>query len=115
MKNNFEDLDLETLAEEIEAEAPLEEGEFERSQRIFDKSHKIIQEAMSTVIQEMVIKLDGKEHLVYIHSLDISPTGEVNISFSSPDEEMRDTLYPHIMNCLKAQFEAVPKKRGFFF
>lgn len=115
MKNNFEDLDLETLAEEIEAEAPLEEGEFERSQRIFDKSHKIIQEAMSTVIQEMVIKLDGREHLVYIHSVDISPKGEVNISFSSPDEEMRDTLYPHVMNCLKAQFEAVPKKRGFFF
>lgn len=113
MKNNFEDLDLESLAEEIEAEAPLEEGEFERSQRIFDKSHSIIKEAMASVIQEMVIKLDGEEHIVYIHELDIKPNGEVAVKFSTPSD--KDILYPHVMQCLKSQFEMVPKKRGLFF
>lgn len=53
MKTEF---DLESELEKFEQESPSEEGDFERQERVFKKSHEIIQEAMKTVIQEIVIK-----------------------------------------------------------
>ena len=111
MKNEF---DLESELEKFEQESPSEEGDFERQERVFKKSHEIIQEAMKTVIQEIVIKLNGQSHLVYVHGLDISPKGEVSIEFSTPSEAHKEELYPHVEACVKQQIQDAlkPKKKS---
>ena len=108
MKTEF---DLESELEKFEQESPSEEGDFERQERVFRKSHEIIQEAMKTVIQEIVIKLNGQSHLVYVHKLNISPSGEVTIEFSTPSEAHKDELYPHVEACVKQQIQSALKTK----
>ena len=50
MKTEF---DLESELEKFEQESPSEEGDFERQERVFKKSHEIIQEAMKTVSKKL--------------------------------------------------------------
>lgn len=106
------EFNLEEELDKFEKDTPSEEGDFERQERIFKKSHDIIKEAMKSVIQEIVIQLeDGTSHLVYLHSLDIN-NNEVTIEFSTPSESMKDVLYPHVEACVKSQIQQIikPKK-----
>lgn len=69
----------------------------------FEKSHSIIKDAMKNVIQEIVIKLeDGSSHLVYITGLNIED-GKVSIDWSTPSEDMKEVIGPHVEECIKKQ------------
>ena len=58
-----------------------------------------------------MIKLNGRSHLVYVHKLNISPSGEVTIEFSTPSEAHKDELYPHVEACVKQQIQSALKTK----
>ncbi|QQV88900.1 hypothetical protein [Providencia phage PSTRCR_121] len=78
---------------------------------LYKKSEDIIKEAMSSVIMELVILLDGESHLVYIHSLDIND-GQIEFTFSTLSES-KDDLVPHIENCIKESIKSYKPKSIF--
>jgi hypothetical protein len=76
---------------------------------VFDKSLDIIKEAMSDVMQEMVIIIDNEPHLVYIQSLDIN-RGQVEFTYSTLSDVPKEELVQHIENCIKAQIKNIESK-----
>lgn len=101
-----DEYDLSDLDLEIVEETPSLEGEFERSERIYQKSLDIVKKAMENVIQEILITLeDGSEHIVYITSLDNIEGNGVSVSFSTLSEDRKAELAPHVEKCIKIQIE----------
>ena len=72
-----------------------------------EEAHGLIQEAMSGVIQEMIILDENQEHhIVYIHSVSFDQeTGGINVDFSTPSD--RNHVYPHVVSALKAQIAEI--------
>lgn len=70
-----------------------------------EEAHNLIKEAMKDVKQEMVILLDGENHLIYIHSINIDKKGQITFDFSTPSNDKKDVLIPHIEQCIKAQYQ----------
>lgn len=81
-------------------------------QEIYEKSLNVIQESMKSVIQELLILIDNKPHLVYIHSIDIK-NGKVEYDYSTLSDLPKDILEPHIEKCIKPQIENTEVKKGF--
>ncbi|QLA10639.1 hypothetical protein TH2_071 [Shewanella phage Thanatos-2] len=77
------------------------------------KDQEIIKQAMSNVIQEMLIMLpDNTSHLVYILSLDMTSKG-LKVEFNTLSEDRRDELAVHVEKCIMAQLEEItPKPKG---
>ena len=119
MKNDFEDLDLDLTEVEVQDETPSQEGEFERMERIYQRSAEIVKKAMENVIQEILITLeDGEEHIVYVTSLHLDESGQVSLEFSTLDESRKADLAPHVEKCIKIQIqqahaEIMRKKKRF--
>lgn len=84
---------------------------------MLDKSVELIQEAMKTVIAEFVINLPGDNpnevspHLVFIHSFDMDKTGKIIYDFSTPSEDMKEELRPHIETIFQKMLDDVPKEK----
>ncbi|QQV89432.1 hypothetical protein SJ_14 [Proteus phage SJ_PmiM] len=78
--------------------------DIENAEEIYEKSLNVIQESMKDVIQELLILIDNKPHLVYIHSMDIKK-GKVEYDYSTLSELPPNILEPHIEKCIKAQIE----------
>ncbi|AWD90472.1 head vertex assembly chaperone [Erwinia phage Cronus] len=88
--------------------------------KAYEESLRLIKEAMSHVIQEILLTLpDGSAHMVYVNGIKMSETvrGEVEVEFSTPSTERKDELYPHVEDCIKMQltehFAKKPKKSWF--
>lgn len=90
---------MELTDEELSVLEEIDDSSQEKEPSLYKKSEDIIKEAMSSVIMEIVILLNGESHLVYIHSLDIID-GKVEFTFSTLSEISKDELVPHIENCL---------------
>lgn len=69
---------------------------------IENDAKKYIQDAMSNVIQEMIVVLDGQHHMVYITLLEYTDEGLI-CDFSVLDSGMKEALIPHVKACLNAQ------------
>lgn len=113
-----DDLDLDLSELEVqEQENPSSEGDLALEQRNFERSLKIVQDAMENVIQEILLTLeDGSAHMVYITKLDISPSGQVDLEFSTLEQDRKAELAPHVEQCVKIQIQQAmkeykPKKR----
>lgn len=76
-----------------------------------DKAHELIKESMGRVKQEILIRTDDGDYIVYIQDISMKPNGEVSIEFSTPNEDMKDILYPHVVQCIKNQIEEYTKER----
>ena len=113
------DYDLSDLDLEIVEDTPSQEGEFERMERIYQRSAEIVKKAMENVIQEILITLeDGEEHIVYVTSLHLDESGQVSLEFSTLDESRKADLAPHVEKCIKIQIqqahaEIMRKKKRF--
>lgn len=70
-----------------------------------EEAHNLIKESMKDIKQEMVIILDGENHLVYIHEINIDKTGKIEFKFSTPSEDKKEELLPHIEKCIQLQYE----------
>lgn len=86
----------------------------------YEKSKKLIKEAMKDVIAEFVIKLsDDESHLVYITKFEIKPNGEVVYDFSTFDQSKKSELIPHIEAIFSQMYQSMPitkykKVKGYF-
>ncbi|ASD52018.1 head vertex assembly chaperone [Pseudomonas phage PspYZU05] len=76
-----------------------------------DKSLEVIKEAMSNVIQEILITLeDGTTHMVYVMALDATDKG-IKVEFNTPSKDRKDELAVHVEKCIIAQINSVTKQR----
>lgn len=75
-----------------------------------EEAHGLIQEAMKTVIQELIIvDEEGEHHIVYIHNVEYDPdTKGIVVDYSTPSD--RDVVYPHIIKALTAQIKEAEEK-----
>ncbi|ARB05816.1 hypothetical protein fHeYen901_43 [Yersinia phage fHe-Yen9-01] len=100
-------------------EAPKGASTISDEEKIYNKSLSFVKKAMEDVMQEILISLpDASKHMCYIHSIDITPKGKVEVKFSTPSTDRKDELYEHVENCIKLQIESVkqaPKRRFLFF
>lgn len=79
---------------------------------LFDKSLNLVKEAMKNVLQEVLIVLPDKtSHIVYITDLKAKDDGGIEVGFNTPSEDRKEELYPHVVNCIKAQIEEVSQTR----
>jgi hypothetical protein len=108
MANDFDlNLDIEDVEEYIEPSGPPDNT-------LYDKSLGIIKEAMKDVKQEILIKLeDGTDHIVYVTELQISGNG-VSYGFSTPSEDRKAELTPHVERVLKLQLDEILKSAKHF-
>lgn len=106
------DYDLSDLDLEIIEDSPSQEGEFERMERIYQRSAEIVKKAMENVIQEILITLeDGSNHVVYVTSLTAIEGGGVSLEFSTLSEDRKAELTPHVEKCIKMQIEHSLKEK----
>lgn len=72
-----------------------------------EEAHGLIQEAMKTVLQEMIIiDEEGEHHIVYIHSVGYDPEQKgVVVDYSTPSD--RNHVYPHVIKALQSQIAEV--------
>ncbi|QPB12321.1 hypothetical protein [Providencia phage PSTCR6] len=80
---------------------------------LYKQSLDIIKEAVKDVLQEILIIIDDKPHLVYIHSMDIKD-GKIDFSYSTLSELPKDELIPHIQNAIIQQIEEQKVKPSIF-
>ena len=75
-----------------------------------EEAHSLIQEAMKTVIQELIIvDEEGEHHIVYIHNVEYDPdTKGIMVDYSTPSD--RDVVYPHVIKALTAQIKEAEEK-----
>ena len=75
-----------------------------------EEAHGLIQEAMKTVIQELIIvDEEGEHHIVYIHNVAYDPdTKGIMVDYSTPSD--RDVVYPHVIKALTAQIKEAEEK-----
>ncbi|WBF78643.1 hypothetical protein ADLP1_073 [Acinetobacter phage vB_AbaM_DLP1] len=78
---------------------------------LYEKSLSIIKDAMKDVKHELLIKLeDGTDHIVYITEFQISGNG-VTYGFSTPSEDRKAELIPHIEYILKEMIVNFSKRK----
>lgn len=75
-----------------------------------EEAHSLIQEAMKTVIQELIIvDEEGEHHIVYIHNVEYDPdTKGIVVDYSTPSD--RDVVYPHVIKALTSQIKEAEEK-----
>lgn len=74
----------------------------------YEKSYRIMKDAMSNVKQEILIFLpDGTSHIVFVTSIKASKDnpGELEILFCTPSENRKKELYDHVYNCVQKMYE----------
>ncbi|UPW42404.1 head formation protein [Salmonella phage CF-SP2] len=107
------DFDLSDLDLEVVEDTPSQEGEYERSERLYQRSMDIIKKAMDNVVQEILITLeDGSQHIVYVTSIDSVDGTGVSVGFSTLSEDRKAELAPHVEKCIKIQIEQALVERN---
>lgn len=75
-----------------------------------ENSYKeIIDSALKTVKQELLIQIGNEKYLVFIHDL-TAKGNQIFIDWSTPYEEEREMLLPHVEAAIKAQIDQNKKK-----
>ncbi|ANA49387.1 head formation protein [Salmonella phage SEA1] len=112
MKQDDYDLSELDLNLEVVEEAPSQEGEFERTERVYQKSLDIVKKAMSNIVQEILLTLeDGSSHIVYVTSINHNGN-EISVDFSTLSEDRKAELAPHVEKCVKIQIEQALAERN---
>lgn len=110
MANEF-DLDLD-IGDDVYEEPAEYDGPVDNT--LYDKSLGIIKEAMEDVLQEILITLeDGTDHIVYLTKIEIIGS-EVSYGFSTPSEDRKADLTPHVEKILKMQLDEILKSAKHF-
>ncbi|QAY01220.1 head vertex assembly chaperone [Aeromonas phage ZPAH1] len=68
-----------------------------------NKYKDIIKEALRNVTQELVIRIGDDHYLTYVHDVQFHD-GKMHIDWSTPHEEEKEILFPHVQRALIAQF-----------
>lgn len=77
---------------------------------IYEKSLGLVQEAMKTVIQEMiVIDKQGEHHIAYITHLAYED-GKITFDFNTPSEK-KDIVEKLVQECLEVQIKEASNQR----
>ena len=72
-----------------------------------DNYKQVLDKALEDIQQELLLLVDNKKFLVYIHSVTCN-NNEIDINWSTPhkdDEINKDELFVHVQNAITAQIK----------
>lgn len=68
-----------------------------------DTYKDVINDALKNVQTELVIRIDSENFLVFINDIQYHD-GKVVLDWSTPHEDMKEELYPHVKNAVQVMY-----------